>query len=95
MTAEGQLDYVERYFQCYTGRLNNLGDVYLAVLYPAGIGKSDDYVMFSEGGSRPTQYFQNKGLDLNKDGNITRGEVCSRIYADYDLGMTPPNVWSE
>jgi hypothetical protein len=93
MTAEGQLDFVEKYFAPFRGRLKNLGDTYLAILWPAGIGKADDWVMFTKGGHRPALYLQNRGLDIDHDGEVTRGEVCRRIYAEHDAGMKPPHVW--
>ena len=34
MTAVRQLDYVEAYYKPYSGRIRNLGDAYLAVLWP-------------------------------------------------------------
>ena len=39
MSAERQLDYVEAYFQPYRGRLRDLGDLYMAILWPRGIGQ--------------------------------------------------------
>lgn len=94
MMPETQLGYVEKYFQPYAGRMKNLGDVYCAVLWPSAIGCADDYVVFVRGGDRPKQYLQNAGLDANRDGDITRGEICARIYAMYDEGVTPENLWT-
>ena len=72
MTALEQLDFVEKYFLPYKGRLNTLEDVYMAVLYPKAIGKADEYVLFK---NPSINYRQNSGLDLNKDGLIRVGEV--------------------
>ena len=41
-----QLDYVRLYFVGCKGKLNTVDDLYMAILWPAGIGKSDDYVLF-------------------------------------------------
>src|SRR5215470_11415104 len=60
MTPEAQLDYVERYFQPYRGKLKTLEDTYMAVLWPAALGKPNDYVLFRQG---TTAYTQNQGLD--------------------------------
>jgi hypothetical protein len=49
MTAEAQLDYVEKYFKPQSGKLNTLVDVYMAILYPAVIGKPSDYALFEKG----------------------------------------------
>lgn len=78
MTPEDQLNYVYKYFRPYAGRLNNLGDIYMAILWPAGVGKSDDYVLWNKV-TKPTTFRQNAGLDLNKDGVITRKECLAKI----------------
>lgn len=69
MSAVQQLEYVRKYFLPYRGRLHSLGDVYMAILWPAGIGKADSWALWDKA-SRPTTYRQNAGLDLNKDGKI-------------------------
>lgn len=83
MTPEDQLNYVYKYFLPYKGKLNTLGDVYLAILYPKAIGKSDDWTMWEKG---TLAYTQNKGLDKNSDGKITRKEVLTTITKVYDEG---------
>lgn len=91
MTPEQQLEYVHAYFKPYAGRLNNLGDVYMAILWPAGIGKPDDWVLWDRA-SRPTTYRQNAGLDVNADGTITRGECVAKVAAKLEKGYLPGNV---
>ena len=76
MTAVQQLDYVEKYFAPYKGKLNTVADAYMAVLWPAAVGKSMDYVLFKKG---TTAYNQNKGLDTNKDGVITKAEASYKV----------------
>lgn len=90
MTAEDQLAYVYAYFKPFTGRLNNLGDVYMAILWPAGVGKPDSYVLWSAA-AQPTTYRQNSGLDVNKDGAITRAECIAKVQAKLDKGYLPSN----
>lgn len=85
MTPEAQLTYVEKYFKPYTGRLKNLGDVYMAILWPAGIGKTDDWQLWC-GDSRPTTYRQNCGLDGNQDRVITRGEAIAKVMQKKEKG---------
>lgn len=93
MTAIAQLAYVENYFHPRAGRLHNLGDIYGAILWPGMIGKPDNYPLFKEHDPvKPKLYLQNKGLDVNHDGVVTRGEVCSRINAMYTRGLSAPNV---
>jgi hypothetical protein len=94
MTAEQQLDYVLRYFKPWVGRLKSLGDVYGAILWPGMIGRADAYVVFDKADAqRPKLYIQNAGLDFNKDGRITRAEVCAKIVAKKARGLLPGNVW--
>ena len=47
MTVIEQLAYVKRYFQPYRGRLRTLSDLYMAILWPRGIGKAESYVLWS------------------------------------------------
>lgn len=86
MSAEDQLNYVYKYFRPFAGRLNNLGDVYMAILWPAGVGKDDDYVLWNKA-TRPTTYRQNAGLDVNKNGSITRAECLVKINEKLKKGQ--------
>lgn len=86
-----QLDYVLKYFQPYKGRLKNLGDLYMSILWPAGIGKDDSYVLWSEA-DRPTTFRQNAGLDVNGDKVITRAECLIKVSAKLVKGLHPANL---
>jgi LysM repeat protein len=86
MTPEAQLDYVEKYFQPHTNKLSTLEDVYMAILWPAAIGKSNSAVLFSK---PSTAYTQNAGLDGNNDGKITKEEAASRVRAKLEKGLAP------
>lgn len=88
MTAEDQLNYVYKYFRPYKGRLNNLGDIYMAILWPAGVGKPDSFVLWNKA-TKPTTYRQNAGLDLDKNGSITRGECLVKIQEKLTKGLKP------
>jgi hypothetical protein len=90
LTAEQQLDYVYKYFLPYKNRLKNLGDIYMAIIWPAGIGKSDDWVMWVKE-EREKIYLANKGLDVNKDGKITRGECIVKVTEKLVKGRLPAN----
>lgn len=92
MTAVQQLDYVERYFLPYRGKLRNLGDLYMAILWPAGVGKPDSYVLW-DAKTRPTTYRQNAGIDINRDGVITRAEALAKVSGLLAEGLLPGNVW--
>jgi hypothetical protein len=87
MSAEDQLRFVWRYFERWRGKLKTLGDVYMAILWPAGVGKDESYVLFDRDGDKPRTYLANKGLDIDLDGRITRKETIARIVAHYQEGM--------
>lgn len=76
MSAEDQLDFVEAHFKPFKGKLKTIEDAYMAVLYPKGVGKGKDFVLFKKG---TKNYKQNSGLDLNGDGEITVGEAAHKV----------------
>jgi hypothetical protein len=86
MSAVQQLDYVELYLKRYKNKLNKLEDVYMAILYPAAIGKSLNHSLFNKG---TMNYKQNRGLDRNKDGSITLEEISAKVRAKYEKGLKP------
>ncbi len=83
MTPEDQLNYVWKYFKPFKGRLNNLGDVYMAILWPKAVGKPDSFVLFDRGAA----YRQNAGLDKDKDGDVERGECLVKIQDKLAKGL--------
>ncbi|WP_122425167.1 baseplate hub protein [Pseudomonas viridiflava] len=88
MTAVKQLDYVEEYYRPYSGRIRNLGDAYLAVLWPIAVGRPDSYVMWSrDSGPYQREYAANSGLDVSRDGVITRGEAVASVNTSYLRGQ--------
>ncbi len=92
MSAEDQLRYVYRYLQPYTGRLASLADLYMAILWPAAIGKASDYVLFDER-RHPKAYSQNAGLDADDSSTVTKAEAVARVQRELDRGIRPGNVW--
>lgn len=86
MTPEDQLRFVYEYFKPYQGRLHNLGDIYMAILWPGGVEKPLDYVLFDKR-KVPTAFRQNSGLDLNKDGLVTKAECLVKVNEKLTKGM--------
>jgi len=78
MTAVDQMDYVEKYFNPYKNMLKTIEDVYMAILWPAAIGKANSWVLFSKPSA---QYDRNSGLDTNKDGTVTKEEAAAMVKA--------------
>lgn len=89
MTPEDQLNYVYKYFRPWAGKLKTLSDLYMAILWPKGVGKPDDYALFIQGGAA---YRQNAGLDSNRDGRVTKAECSAKLYAMKAEGQRPGNV---
>lgn len=88
MTAEDQLNYVWKYFRPYEGRLRSLADCYMAILWPAAVGKPDSYALFTGG----IAYRQNAGLDVDKDGKVTKREAAAKVAALLPEGLKPGNA---
>ena len=78
MTAVDQMDYVGKYFNPYRNRLETVEDVYMAILWPAAIGKPNSWVLFSKPSA---QYDRNSGLDTNKDGAVTKEKAAAMVKA--------------
>lgn len=91
MTPEDQINYVWKYFRDWKGRLRSLADVYMAILWPAAVGKPEGHVLWDKK-SRPTTYRQNAGLDVNRDGTITKAEAAAKVAALLPEGLAPGNA---
>ena len=84
MSEVEQLEYVEKYFMPYAGKIETIEDIYMAIIYPKAIGKSNDYVLFS---SSSSSYIANKGLDKNIDGSITKEEAAAKVKEKLEKGL--------
>lgn len=92
MTAEKQLDYVWLYFRARIkqhGKITNLEDCYMAIHWPAAMGKPLGSTMYVSGSSA---YAANSSLDLNRDHIITKAEAGSLIRAKLAEGMKAGNI---
>jgi len=82
MSNVEQLDYVYQYLRPYRGDMESLVDVYLAVFFPAAIGKPGEYVFKTSSLSASIIAKQNPVFDLNKDQILTKNEVEAKILAN-------------
>jgi Transglycosylase SLT domain len=90
MSAVSQLDFVEKYFHPSKGKLKSLEDVYMAILWPAAVGKPLSFVLFSKSDTKhPKRYIQNAGLDFDKDGVVTKAEAADKVRKKLEKGMKP------
>lgn len=84
MSAIDQLDYVKKYFSPYRGKLKTVADVYMAILWPKAVGQPDDFVLFHK--EQGKVYDQNKGLDVDRDGKITKQEAAEKVQKKLEKG---------
>lgn len=91
MSAEDQLDLVRDHYAKHKS-LRRPCDYYLAVFSPAFIGRALDSVTYSD---PEKAYRQNKGLDRNKDGAITIGEICATWHSRLAQGQSRPPILVE
>lgn len=81
MTVEGQLSWVWKYFRMMierVGKPQSLEDVYMLIYWPSACGKPLDTRLHSKGTS---MYGVNSGLDVDKDGVITKREAGQLVRA--------------
>lgn len=91
MTAWDQLNYVYKYFSQKIkerGPIRSLEDAYMAVLWPAGMGKAMEHPIFIKGDS---SYAVNAGLDKNSDSRVTKAEAAGKVMEQLVLGMKEEN----
>ena len=81
MSRTQQLEYVDKYFSNKGIQGGDIDDLYMSILFPAAVGKPDDFVLFGRGAMRGytgRAYDQNRGLDANNDGSITKAEAAAK-----------------
>lgn len=88
MSPVRQLDYVERYFRPVARRIASPEDLYMAILWPAAIGKRLETVLWLTG---TRAYAMNRGLDRNRDGRVVKAEAASRVQALLAEGLLEKN----
>ncbi len=92
MTAIEQLEWVEEYYRPYAGKVRELdrpGDYYMAVFMPNSIGKPYMNTLFTKGS---IGYQQNQGLDYDKDGKITIGDLFQTIDREVHAAEGRPPI---
>lgn len=93
LTPEAQLDWVEKFFHPWRGRLRGISDLYMAILWPVAVGQPDSHVLFDKDDlNHPARFRQNAGLDIDKDGHVTKGEAAAKVVAMRTEGLRPLNV---
>lgn len=89
MTAVQQLEFVFKHYAPYSNRLITFADYYMAVLLPSAIGQDNSFVLFRQdyyNRRNLLAYIQNKGLDKNHDGKITKEEAAWPVHELFEEG---------
>jgi len=76
-----QLDWVYKYLKPYSGRMKDFSDVYLAVFFPAAIGKLDNWTLQTKNLPAEKVASWNPLYDINKDGVIQKCEIKQKLRA--------------
>ena len=85
MTRVEQLEYVSTFLKQKLKGVEDpdIGDLYMAVFYPAAVGKANDYILLEQKdpdlSNKKDPYNLNYNLDMNRDGFITKGEAVERM----------------
>ena len=99
MSRAQQMSYVYQYLK-NAGVKSGMGmsDLYMSVLFPAAVGKPDDFVLFGRGamsGYTGRAYSQNAGLDRNGDGSITKAEASAKVLGTQNAWRQARNMRPE
>ena len=82
-----QLNYVEKYYRPYRGKIKSFVDLYLATFFPVAMGKPDNFVIQTSKISPEVIAKQNPVFDLDKNNSVTVGEIkkviLAKVPADY------------
>lgn len=91
MPEGNQLNFVYKYFKPFAGRLHNIADVYMVILYPKAVGQPMTFPMMVKGDGN---YAANAGLDVDKDHTITKAEAAAMVTAKLAKGSKAPYLWT-
>lgn len=83
MDAIQQMELVYQYLRPYKSRINSFVDTYLAVFFPAAIGKTKDTILQTSNLSAMLIASQNPAMDANKDQKITIQEVENWLFKGF------------
>ncbi len=75
MSNVEQMDYVRKHLEPYRGKYNSFVDLYLAIFWPAAVGKPDTYTI-----TRDLVAKQNPVFDRNRDLDITKTEIKQTLF---------------
>ncbi len=89
-----QLDYVERYYRPFKGRVQSFTDLYLATFFPLAIGKPDNWVLQTP--SLSAKKIADQNPIFNDGGRVTVGSIkralTTKIPAEYAVHLVKQNT---
>lgn len=74
MSGVEQLDYVQKYFENYRGRMRSVADLYLVTFYPVALNKPMEYIIGSERGMSYAEKVARLNKGINGGRLITKGD---------------------
>ena len=80
MTNIEQLDYVEKYYSRYKGKITSHEDLYLATFYPYAMDKPQDYVVWSEQSNRRANIIWRQNPWMNNWKPITVAHIKAWVW---------------
>ncbi|MGA9772977.1 MAG: transglycosylase SLT domain-containing protein [Blastocatellia bacterium] len=83
MSAVEPVRIIEKFFTPFRGKLNSQGDVYLAVFRGIIIEGGPETVVapLNNSSKERRAYYLNRGLDVNGNGRITKGELALTAFS--------------
>lgn len=88
MSGLKQLDYVEKHFLPYKGKLRTFADLYRVVFYPASLGKGPDYV-FGGAGTESAKQVAKQNSGIAKYSNRPDGLIDNNAFERYANSKRP------
>jgi hypothetical protein len=89
MSAEEQLDYVQKYYQLAvndTSRLKTVADMYIVVAFGRALNKNPEDVVFTKE-ERPRDYASNPAWDPDKDNKVKRKNITAPAENVYQYAV--------
>lgn len=87
MSAEEQLDLVDRYLSRYKEKVKNIYDLSLATIYPNAISKSDDFVIGSEVSPARAAEIGRENKGINNGKPFTKAQYKSWVKKNIKPGL--------
>lgn len=92
MSAEEQLELVDRYLSKYRGKIKNIYDLSLVTLYPLAIDKPDDFVIGSDESQAYAEFVGRSNRGINNGKPFTKGQYKAWVKKNIKPGLNVTDV---